>query len=145
MSRRADYYILPQADDDSRMRFMCRVCEKALQQKLSVFIYTEHPAQAERLDRLLWNYPEECFLPHHLIGTEPLAPISIGNAQSLPTHRDLFINATNALPEIAFEFNRIAEVVIQAEDLLIISRQNYARCRELGYEMHRTDMRQRPR
>lgn len=143
MNRRADYYILPQADDDSRLRFVCRVCEKALQQKLNVFIYTEHAAQAEHLDRLLWSYPEECFLPHHLIGTEPSAPISIGHAQSLPAHRELIINVAKQLPDIAFEFQRIAEVVIQAEDLLKVSRQNYARCRDLGYEMHRSDMRSR--
>ncbi|WP_151670297.1 DNA polymerase III subunit chi [Nitrincola schmidtii] len=145
MSRRADYYILPQADDDSRMRFICRVCEKALQQQLSVFIFTEHPAQAERLDRLLWSFPEESFLPHYLIGTEPVAPISIGYADQLPSHRELIINAANKLPEVAFEFTRIAEVVIQEPELLQVSRQNYARCRELGYEMHRTDMRQRSR
>lgn len=143
MSRRADYYILSHADDDSRMQFICRVCEKALQQQLSVFIYTEHSAQAERMDRLLWSFPEASFLPHHLIGNEPQAPISIGHSGQLPRHRELIINAASTLPEIAFEFNRIAEIVIQKPELLTISRQNYARCRELGYEMHRTDMRQR--
>lgn len=141
MSRRADFYILPQTDEDSRLRFICRVCEKALQQQLQVFIHTEHPIQAERLDRMLWQYPEDSFLPHHLLGNQPAAPISIGQGSQLPEHRQLFINAASLLPEAAFEFDRIAEVVIQAPELLTHSRQNYTRCRELGYAMHRTDMR----
>ena len=142
MSRRADFYLLPQADDDSRLRFMCRVCDKALQHNRKVFIYAEDRAQAEYLDRLLWSFPEDGFLPHHLVGSEPSAPISIGIGTQRPTHRDLFFNAASQLPEFAFEFERIAEVVIQAPESLAISRQNFVRCREQGYDMHWSDMRQ---
>lgn len=141
MSRRADFYILPQADEDSRAVFICRVCQKALQQGLKVFIYTDHQAKAESFDRLLWSFRDDSFLPHHLIGSTPTAPISLGHGDQLPDHRQLFVNATGLLPESAFEFERIADVVIQAPELLASSRQNYSRCRELGYEMHRTDRR----
>lgn len=146
MLRRADFYLLPQADDDSRMRFLCRVCDKALQQKLNVFIYAEDPTQAEQLDRLLWLIPEDAFLPHHLIGSKtPKAPISIGLGDQRPTHRELFFNAASTLPSFAFEFDRIAEVVIQAPDALLLSRQNFVSCRDQGYEMHWSDMRQSSR
>ncbi|KGK43066.1 DNA polymerase III subunit chi [Nitrincola sp. A-D6] len=141
MSRRADFYILPQADEDSRAVFICRVCQKALQQGLQVHIHTDHQAKAESLDRLLWSFREDSFLPHHLIGSTPAAPISLGYGDQLPEHRQLFLNAAGLLPESAFEFERIADVVIQAPELLTSSRQNYSRCRELSYEMHRTDMR----
>lgn len=141
MSRRADFYILPQADEDSRAVFIGRVCQKALQQGLQIYIHTDHQAKAESLDRLLWSFRDDSFLPHYLIGNTPTAPISLGHGDQLPEHRQLFLNAAGLLPEMAFEFERIADVVIQAPELLASSRQNYSRCRELGYEMHRTDMR----
>ncbi len=145
MTRRADFYLLSQADEESRMRFLCRVCEKALQQKHRIYIYTEDKAQAEYLDRLLWSFPEDSFLPHHLMGSEPCAPISIGQGDQRPMHLDLFFNAGNTLPAFAFDFDRIAEVVIQDPASLNASRQNFVRCREQGYEMHWTDMRQHSR
>lgn len=140
---RADFYILPQPDEPSRFTFICRICEKALEQGLKVYIYTRDPAQAEYLDRFMWAYREDSFLPHHRIGQTPSAPISIGWGEQVPDHRSLFINAADQLIELAFEFDRIAEIVIQDQRLLDTSRQNYVRCRDLGYELNRVDMRSR--
>ncbi len=63
--------------------------------------------------------------------------------EQLPNHREVFINLSGRLPDTAFEFERIVEIVIQTPEVLAATRENYARCRDHGLELHRTDMRHR--
>lgn len=140
---RADYYILPDTEPESRADFLCRLCEKILGLGLRVFISTEHETAARQLDQQLWSARPHSFIPHVMLGTLPASPIEIGWGDQLPKHREVFVNLSGQLPEAAFQFERIVEVVIQTPDVLAATRDNYARCRERGVELHRTDMRQR--
>lgn len=140
---RADYYILPDTEPESRAAFLCRLCEKILGLGMRVFISTEHETAARQLDQQLWTARPQSFVPHVLLGGLPASPIEIGWGEQLPDHREVFINLSARLPDTAFEFERIVEIVIQTPEVLAATRENYARCREHGLELHRTDMRQR--
>lgn len=140
---RADYYILPDSDPDSRAAFLCRLCEKILGLNLRIFISTEHESAARQLDQQLWSARSESFVPHVLLGQPPDSPIEIGWGEQLPDHRQVFVNLSARLPDAAFDFERIVEIVIQTPEVLAATRDNYARCRDRGIELHRTDMRQR--
>ncbi|WP_417534016.1 DNA polymerase III subunit chi [Marinobacterium stanieri] len=140
---RADYYILPDSDPDSRAAFLCRLCDKILGLGLRVFISTEHESDARRLDQQLWSARPESFVPHVLLGNTPESPIEIGWGEQLPDHRQVFVNLSAKLPDAAFDFKRIVEIVVQTPEVLAATRDNYARCRDRGIELHRTDMRQR--
>lgn len=143
MTPRADFYILPQADEDSLTAFICRICDKALDQGLKVHIHTRDPDQLQRLDRLLWSFRPDSFLPHAPLDGTQTTPITLGLDTQRPPHRELFINAANELPDDAFEFARIAEVVIQEPTRLESTRHNYQRCREHGFDLTNHDLRQR--
>ena len=140
---RADYYILPDSDPDSRAAFLCRLCDKILGLGLRVFISTEHESDARRLDQQLWSARPDSFVPHVLLGQMPESPIEIGWGDQLPDHRQVFVNLSARLPDAAFDFERIVEIVVQTPEVLAATRDNYARCRDRGIELHRTDMRQR--
>lgn len=140
---RADYYILPNREPESRAAFLCRLCEKILGLEMRVFISTEHELAARQLDQQLWTARPQAFIPHGLLGSEPHSPIEIGWGDQLPDHREVFINLSGQLAEQAFQFARIVEIVIQTPEVLAATRHNYARCRERGIELHRTDMRRR--
>ena len=140
---RADYYILPDTEPESRAAFLCRLCEKILGLGMRVFISTEHETAARQLDQQLWTARPQSFVPHVLLGGLPASPIEIGQGEQLPNHREVFINLSGRLPDTAFEFERIVEIVIQAPEVLAATRENYARCRDHGLELHRTDMRHR--
>jgi DNA polymerase-3 subunit chi len=140
---RADYYILPDSEPGSRAAFLCRLCEKILGLGMAVFISTADEMAARQLDQQLWSARAQSFLPHGLLGGEPAAPIEIGWGEQLPDHREVFVNLSARLPEAAFQFERIVEVVIQTPQVLAATRENYARCRERGVELHRTDLRRR--
>ncbi|KEA64821.1 DNA polymerase III chi subunit [Marinobacterium lacunae] len=138
---RADYYILADADPDSRELFLCRLCEKILGLGLNIYIHMPSESDAERLDQRLWAFRPDAFVPHVILGDKPSAPIEIGHGEQRPEHREVFINLALSLPEDAFEFQRIVEIVVQDADVLEATRQNYQRCRDRGVELHRTDMR----
>ena len=140
---RADYYILPDTEPESRAAFLCRLCEKILGLGMRVFISTEHGTAARQLDQQLWTARPQSFVPHVLLGGLPASPIEIGWGEQLPNHREVFINLSGRLPDTAFEFERIVEIVIQTPEVLAATRENYARCRDYGLELHRTDMRHR--
>ncbi|MBA4503542.1 DNA polymerase III subunit chi [Marinobacterium marinum] len=140
---RADYYILPDSDPDSRADFLCRLCDKILGLGLRIFISTEHETAARQLDQQLWSARAESFVPHVLLGQSPDSPIEIGWGDQLPDHRQVFVNLSTRLPDAAFGFERIVEIVVQTPEVLAATRDNYARCRDRGIELHRTDMRHR--
>lgn len=140
---RADYYILPDSDPDSRAAFLCRLCDKILGLGLRVFISTEHESAARQLNQQLWTARPDSFVPHVLLGDSPDSPIEIGWGEQLPQHRQVFVNLAARLPEAAFEFERIVEIVVQTPEVLAATRDNYARCRERGIELQRTDLRPR--
>ncbi|MBV1790551.1 DNA polymerase III subunit chi [Marinobacterium sp. D7] len=138
---RADYYILADADPDSRELFLCRLCEKILGLGLRIYIHMPSEEDAARLDQRLWAFRADAFVPHVILGQTPAAPIEIGHGEQRPNHREVFINLALSLPEDAFEFQRIVEIVVQEDSILEATRQNYQRCRDRGVELHRNDMR----
>ena len=132
---RADYYVLSEADQDARERFLCRLCEKILTLGLKIHIHTPSPSDAERLDARLWSFRPEAFIPHGLLGSTPPAPVEIGHSDQQASHREVFINLTLELPEEALGFQRIVEIVSQAPAVVAATRSNYRRCRERGLEL----------
>lgn len=140
-ARRADYYILADADPDTRELFLGRLCEKILALGLDIYIHAASESDAERLDARLWSFRADAFVPHGLLGTTPQAPIEIGHGTQRPAHRAVFINLALELPEDAFEFQRIVEIVVQTPEVLAATRDNYRRCRERGLTLDRHDMR----
>lgn len=140
---RADYYILAEADRDSREQFLCRLCEKVLALGKRIYIHVSDETEVERLDAHLWSFRADAFIPHVILGKTPSAPIEIGCGEQRPDHQEVFINLALQLPEDAFAFERIVEIVVQDAEVLGATRLNYQRCRDQGIELHRNDMRQR--
>ncbi|KAA0874722.1 DNA polymerase III subunit chi [Nitrincola tapanii] len=145
---RADFYLLADADEDSRSVFIARLCEKAFNQGLQVLLYTRNESQAEFYDRWLWSWRAESFLPHCLMQESAQAPILISHDPRLSNSQlesiDLLINAADDLPDFAFQLPRLAEVVRQEALALEVSRQNYQLCRQAGFSLERHDMRSLP-
>lgn len=65
------------------------------------FVRTESPARAETLDRLLWTYDEQSFLPHGL-ANEPDPdgqPVLIGGDETPVNRPDVLFLVGGAVPE----------------------------------------------
>jgi len=136
---RVDFYILSQEGPDARLRVACRLVEKAYDQHLRTYVQTASPADAQRLDELLWTFNDRAFIPHEInMGNDTpheRTVVLIGESPAPPGHRQLLVNLANRLPEDFTNFERIAEIVDVDPENKRLSRERYKAYRERGCEL----------
>jgi len=140
---RVDFYILPHDSGDERDLFACRLIEKAFHRGHRIYIHTPDADETARLDRLLWSFRPDSFLPHQSLGSTPgqTESIEIGHGDDPDHHHDLLINLTTDIPAFFSRFERVAEVVIQQPEALKQSRQRSSFYRDRGYPLNTHDLR----
>ncbi len=135
---RVDFYILNQAGQHSRQTFACRLAEKAYRLDKTVHIHARNPADAERLDELLWTFRDGSFVPHERLGSgdgPAESPVTIGCEGDTVQARDLLINLCDDIPGCAEAFPRVAELVTSDDDCKQLSRRRFAAYREQGHSL----------
>jgi DNA polymerase-3 subunit chi len=136
---RVDFYVLSDDAPDARLRWACRLAEQAAEQGSRVYLQTPDQADARRLDELLWTYNDRSFLPHEIFsGAEPSharVMVLLGDAAAPPSHRQLLINLTNAIPTAPEQYERIAEIVDVDAERKRAARERYKLYRERGWQL----------
>ena len=78
---RIDFYSLEDGSRGDRFLLTCRLAERIYhrdQDPIRIHIRVTDPSQAEHLDRLLWTFDDQSFLPHGRIGqTDPELTLSL--------------------------------------------------------------------
>src|SRR5262249_22191094 len=137
---RVDFYILPDVDVEARLRFACRLAHRAVAAGQRVHVHVDDHAASNDLDSLMWEYPEQRFLPHGVAG-EPAAanaPVVIHHREPNAGRDELLINLAAAIPSFFGRFERVAEIVVQkARD---VGRDRYKYYRDRGYPLHHHDI-----
>jgi DNA polymerase-3 subunit chi len=133
---RIDFYILKNQGAGGRLRFACRLNEKAYVLKNRVFNLADSPAQAKQLDELMWTFKAGSFIPHEIqqADGDPAAPVVIGFEPPMDPSGNLLINLTDDIPACFDRFDRIAEIIDPTEKSRRSGRTRYAFYRENGYE-----------
>lgn len=141
--QRVDYYVLPASDPEARPLFLCRLCDRVLNAGSRLHIHCIDEASADHISQLLWEHKPEAFLPHSKAEgeSEDSAPITLGWDSMRPLHRDAFVNLALALPEDAFSFDRVLEIVVQEPAVLEATRSNYRQYVAQGITPNMHDMR----
>jgi DNA polymerase III subunit chi len=133
---RVDFYVMSEETADVRLRFACRLAEKAVEQGHRVYIQTAALADAQRLDELLWTFSDRSFLAHEIAGegapSHERVMVLVGNVDAPPSHRQLLINLTDHLPADLTAYERIAEIVDVDPERKRLSRERYKQYRERG-------------
>lgn len=141
---RVDFYILPAQDHQARQDFACRLIEKAFRMGHRIYIHTNDETQSQALDDLLWSFRPSSFIPHALLRSaesEERPPIEIGHGEEPHDHHDVLINLSHQVPQFFSRFERVTEVVVQDQQVLNATRQNYKFYKDRGYPLQRHDMR----
>ncbi len=138
---RCDFYVLPSTAPEKREHFLYKLLEKVTALGHRVYIRAASEQQASILDNKLWDYSEQGFIPHSLIAEGLNSPVEIGYGDSLPEHRDVFLNFDLEIPEHALAFDRILEIVVQTPEILAATRENYKLYKNADYDIHMNDMR----
>lgn len=131
---RIDFYVLQAQSHQDRLQFAVRLAEKAWAQNCTVVFRVSNEAAAQALDRLLWEYKPESFLPHGRPPTDDPMVVTT-DTQEIPT-RDLLINLGQNLPAHLEQFQRLAEIVIQVPDILEQTRRRYGIYKDMGHTIN---------
>ncbi len=141
MSTRVDFYLIDAKHVDGRLRFACRIIEKAYRHQHKIFILCEDSAQANTIDELLWIFADTSFVPHNFIGEGPTPPPPVQIGTSLPQqHRDILVLLCNNIPAGFERFNRIIEVIHQEESVKNQAREHYRSFRSQGCVLKSHDL-----
>jgi DNA polymerase-3 subunit chi len=133
-SCQVDFYVL-ENEARSPDQLACRLAMMAWEQGHRIAVLTESAQDAARLDKLMWEFPANRFLPHALAGADSKAPVTIGTQELLQTDvGDVVINLTrNAVTETG-RFSRLLEIVPASAHERAASRIKFREYRDRGLE-----------
>ena len=147
---RIDFYVLQSNDVSAQRTFVCRLIDKAVSNGSRVMVITNNAEESQVLDRLLWEFKPESYIPHEKLHTNieltttttPTTttknnePVAISHEFDDARHHDMLINMCLNIPKQFSRFERVAEIVDQRDIILSASRRNYTYYKERGYPIH---------
>jgi DNA polymerase III subunit chi len=146
---KVDFYVLDGSEGDARLRFACRLVEKAWLKRHRVRVQLDPGGEIEAFDRMLWTFSDRAFVPHRRAGVADDAPASapppvvIADAAGADAaDGDVLVNLSAAAPTGGWA--RVAEVVDGDAERRRLARERYRAWRELGVEPVTHEMRSEP-
>lgn len=117
--------------------YACRLARKAYLAGQPVVVL----AEAQRLrafDERLWTFSPLDFVPHCMADSELAArtPVVLTTAVERAPHHQVLLNLGAAVPPQFARFERLLEVVGNAEDELVAGRERYRFYRDRGYALN---------
>ena len=105
-------------DDKNYLLYVCKLVEKGFKQKIQpIYIQTSNQQQAEQLDKLLWTFKQDSFIPHTIVGATDLdsTPVQIGWNDNQFHPAAAIVNLSEEMPISYLESTRIHEIVEEDE------------------------------
>ena len=133
---RIDFYSLESDSRGDRFILACRLVERIRAQDLRVLVLCPDREEARHLDRLLWTFRQESFLPHGLVGNvdTELTPILISPDGASEYGCPVLLNLSRTLPAGLERFERLCDLVDNDPAVRQAGRERFRAYRERGYE-----------
>lgn len=145
---RVDFYVLAGSDPAARLRFACRLVEKAWLKRHRVRVQFDPGGELDSFDQALWTFSDRSFVPHRRAGAEdpvpPPAPppvVIADTAEADAGDGDLVVNLAAGVPPGFETYARIAEVVDADSGRRQRGRERFRFYRERGIEPETHEMR----
>jgi len=105
-----DFYLLKDDSVQNRVRFACRLADKAYRLGNRVFIHTESAEQTRLLDDLLWTFQQNSFVPHAIYQAEQNnpPPVLLAHNAEPDASSHVLINLAAEVPLFFSRFERVA-------------------------------------
>jgi DNA polymerase III subunit chi len=146
-----DFYVLDGSDPSARLRFACRLVEKAWLKRHRVRVQLDPGGELEDFDRMLWTFSDRSFVPHRRAGepddTPSAAPppvVVADTADADAADGDVLVNLASATPPAVESWARIAEVVDRDDARRRLGRERFRAYRERGLAPATHEMRNEP-
>lgn len=115
----------------------CLLATRSYRQKQKCLVHCQNQALAEQFDELLWQLPNDAFVPHNLSGEGPAggAPVEICWQAPSQMNRQVLINLSDTIPDFHHRFRHIIDFVPAQDDLKPQARERYKQYRAAGYQL----------
>lgn len=128
--QRVDFYVLDASRGESREQFACRLSERALRADFRVLITCPDATALDALDRLLWAFRDDAFIPHGRHDTDhpadPDDPVVLALASTAaPVRHDLLIHLDDTPPRHGVLPGRVAEIVAGDATARVAARERF--------------------
>lgn len=143
---KVDFYLIPENSLEASLIFVCRLLDKAYQQKQQVYVHMNNEVEAQKLDDLLWTFRDEGFIPHNLLNQLPAIkpPILIGFNQEPAEPHNILLNLTKDILPFYDKFKRVIEIVPNESKFKEICRQKFRQYKEANCELMTHDLTKSP-
>ena len=135
---RIDFYQL----NPERHRYdqvVCRLCQKAWDNRQMTLLLTQSPEQSQQLDHRLWTFADDSFVPHDSDdGDDFVTPVLIHDNPDPTGDRQLLINLSATVPTWFAQFERVIELVTEENKLQ--AREHYSYYKERGYPLNHVNL-----
>ena len=143
MPARADFYMIANKKQfvEQPLLLVCQLAQKAIASNQPCLIFCESAEQADFLDDLLWEFDDDAFVPHQVVGTdedEDITPVLLVGPESETPMRPLAINLRTELPPMGFE--RVLEIVPADEAARGPARARWLEYKKLGFKVTKHDL-----
>ncbi len=132
-----DFYLLQDDSWQNRLRFACRLADKAYRLGNRVFIHTESAEQARQLDDLLWTFQQSSFVPHAIYAQteQNPPPVTLAHDTEPEASNEVMINLAAQVPLFFSRFERVAELVNRDAEVRRQGRNRFSFYKERGYPL----------
>jgi DNA polymerase-3 subunit chi len=143
MHIRADFYMIANKTQfvEQPLLLVCQLAQKAIASNQPCLIFCASIEQADYLDDLLWDFDDDAFVPHQIVGTdddEDMTPILLVGPESQTPMRPLAINLRNELPPLGFQ--RVLEIVPAEDAARGPARTRWLAYKKLSFEVNKHDL-----
>jgi DNA polymerase-3 subunit chi len=140
---RIDFYTLVEDSPGDRLLLTCRLVHRAYGEGLRIYIETPDIQTARALDRLLWTYRDDSFLPHGLVGEtdSDLTRILIGCGTDPDPAAQVLINLGFEVPGALDRCERLLEPIDRDPAVRAAGRRRYAFYKGRGYALSHHEVR----
>ena len=132
---RIDFYQIQ--TEEPRLHFTCRLIDTIYRRGHQIYVHLGTTDECQSLDKLLWEFKEESFIPHapKRAGQTAIAPVELGVGVDCADHHDVLINLSGEVPAFFSHFRRVGEVVPFAQAQRKAARLNYKYYQDRGYPL----------
>ena len=118
--------------------YVCKLIEKGYKQNINpIYIKTDTQKQAEELDKILWTFRQESYIPHTLVDQDSnnTQPVQIGWIDNEIEDAEAIINLSDGMPDISNDLKKIHEIIDNIDEKKEKARERWKKYKSIGFNI----------
>ena len=117
--------------------YVCKLIEKGYKQNINpIFIKTNTQKQAEELDKILWTFRQESYVPHALVDKDNnTQPVKIGWVDNEIEDAEAIINLSDGMPDTSNHLKKIHEIIENIDEKKEKARERWKKYKSIGFNI----------